>query len=336
VRNLHGAPRLRPEPGGIAGAPAGMHGATPEDNREDLMRSFVYGVLMTCGLVAASACGGDPSGGDCPDGQSLCNGQCIDTTTDPLNCGGCEASCTLADPFCEASACVAECLPIHTECDGSCVDTETNNDHCGSCGNDCDLDESCQSGICVPGECRATTCGADCVDTMTDEDHCGGCDQPCGLGSDCEGGVCQPSLCDAPPVAPGGDTCPAACTGGCDGTTCLIDCVGDTRCEGDTIVCPANFACVVTCSGLDACDTGTLECNDLYPCTIQCDGVDACGDFQVECGDGACTMECGPDPQSCAGAQVHCGDGACTATCEAGVETPAVDCGGSCGCAECP
>ena len=46
------------------------------------------------------------SGPPCPpDGGSLCKGACVDTTTDPANCGGCGVVC-----------------PITSACKGSCVD----------------------------------------------------------------------------------------------------------------------------------------------------------------------------------------------------------------------
>src|SRR5215475_13418325 len=59
----------------------------------------------------------------CPPYQSLCGGQCINTVTDPGNCGGCGTTCTGA-LVCSGGQCVSGCLPGLSECDHACVDRD--------------------------------------------------------------------------------------------------------------------------------------------------------------------------------------------------------------------
>ncbi len=139
--------------------------------------------------------------------------------------------------------------------------------------------------------------------------------------------------CPDDPVAPGSNTCPGECTGGCAGNVCTIDCRGDGTCDGDTIDCPPEYDCLILCEGVDACDTGTVNCPPLYGCTLSCSGgIDACGDQQINCGAGPCVVECGTD--TCQGAMVNCTEGPCTAACT-GQPPPTVNCGNSCSCTEC-
>ncbi len=96
-------------------------------------------------LVLARCSGSDPglfdAGGDgssntdvtvgdvttpCQTGQARCNGTCIDTTSDPKNCGGCGVACSGME-VCTASACVG-CDKVDNDKDGynACVDCNDN------------------------------------------------------------------------------------------------------------------------------------------------------------------------------------------------------------------
>lgn len=100
--------------------------------------------------------------------QAVCNGQCVDITTND-HCGGCSPCQT--NESCQDSMCV--CLTA--VCSGQCVDITTN-DHCGGC-DPCQTNETCQDSTCVcsggyhrcaaTGMCEAdtesTACGASCV-----------------------------------------------------------------------------------------------------------------------------------------------------------------------------
>jgi hypothetical protein len=81
----------------------------------------------------------------------LCSGRCVDTTSDPSNCGGCANVCNPANvghAECASSACTYDtCSSGFGDCDGNrangCeVNLATNAQHCGSCST------SCSSGLC--------------------------------------------------------------------------------------------------------------------------------------------------------------------------------------------
>lgn len=143
--------------------------------------------------------------------------------------------------------------------------------------------------------------------------------------------------CPAEPVPPGNATnCPSECTGGCLGSVCMIDCIGDGSCDTTDIVCPADFDCLIRCHGIDACDSGSITCPADYGCWIECaGGNDACGSQDVTCGAGACTIDCEPD--TCNGANVSCGAGPCASVCDgvAPADIPSIDCTDACSCSAC-
>ena len=103
---------------------------------------------------------------ECPVGApTCCNARCVDTDTDPLNCGGCFAAC-FTDETCIEGECVSDCGEAcikDTDCpgDATCCD--------GSC---CGGVFSCETSIPAQGEV--------CVDTGF-----GGCSEPCVKDADC-------------------------------------------------------------------------------------------------------------------------------------------------------
>jgi peroxiredoxin len=84
--------------------------------------------------------------GSCPSGQTVCNGTCVNMSTDPKNCGKCGNSC--ASGSCESGAC-AGCPSGQTACNDTCVNISTDPNNCGKCGNTCASGESCLSGACA-------------------------------------------------------------------------------------------------------------------------------------------------------------------------------------------
>jgi hypothetical protein len=93
--------------------------------------------------------------------KTMCNGSCVDTTTDLQNCGTCGKVCDVGDagtppdggtitPTCVASACGLQCGGILSLCSGKCLDTSSDPLNCGSCGNACD------AGSCVNKACTTT------------------------------------------------------------------------------------------------------------------------------------------------------------------------------------
>jgi Stigma-specific protein, Stig1 len=119
----------------------------------------------------------------CPSGQTDCSGTCVNTATDPSNCGGCTSSSASyvcrTDQVCSINGC--QCPTGQTECSGTCVDTATDRNNCGICGTVC-------------GAC----CSGTCVDTATDSNNCGACGNVCERGGACQGGSCLTCLqvCD--------------------------------------------------------------------------------------------------------------------------------------------
>ncbi|RDV37203.1 hypothetical protein DV096_14560 [Bradymonadaceae bacterium TMQ3] len=85
----------------------------------------------------------------CPSYQDRCEGECIPTSVDPENCGGCGVVCEGSD-VCSGGSCVdPESCPGELEaCGGACVDTSLDSDHCGGCGITCDAGEGCVAGTC--------------------------------------------------------------------------------------------------------------------------------------------------------------------------------------------
>jgi hypothetical protein len=86
--------------------------------------------------------------------DNCCGGACVNTQTDPLNCGAC------------GNICLAGFPAGMTCCGGVCVNTQTDPTNCGTCGNACS-GGGCIKGACckVPGrvcagdaECCAGTC----------------------------------------------------------------------------------------------------------------------------------------------------------------------------------
>lgn len=96
----------------------------------------------------------------CGAGLTACGVLCVDTTTDPTNCGGCGITCVVpgASAVCEAGGCaIGSCDAGTFDCDGLPA-------------NGCEATEGCSPG----GPCM-TSCGSEGVTS------CRGCDAVCEL-----------------------------------------------------------------------------------------------------------------------------------------------------------
>lgn len=91
----------------------------------------------------------------CDAGLTRCGDRCVDTSSDPDNCGSCGTRCgrdptRRIAPFCASGMCVTRCEALWADCDMSlgtngCETSLARINNCGSCGTDCG-----RNGACVP------------------------------------------------------------------------------------------------------------------------------------------------------------------------------------------
>jgi hypothetical protein len=85
-----------------------------------------------------------------------CARSCVDSKTDPANCGKCGMTCAApanAAPVCRDGACGFECNPGLTRCGDVCVDAQTDLVHCGKCGVACPPTAARSHAVCAAGSC---------------------------------------------------------------------------------------------------------------------------------------------------------------------------------------
>ena len=127
--------------------------------------------------------------GTCPMGTT-CSGACVDTATDPANCGACGARCG-AGAVCLRGRCELTCGATLTVCGGICTDLRADDANCGACGRRCTIGQRCVAGLCqVTCLAGRTACAGSCVDPATDAANCGGCGVACRTGELCQSGTC--------------------------------------------------------------------------------------------------------------------------------------------------
>lgn len=137
---------------GSAGCPGGQ---ACEEGQWGACDCGEVGGQGNVGGAGAGTGGSDPSG-QCSEGESLCNGVCVNTKNDPIHCGTCGHACE------EVENGSVECLG------GTCV-------------------PSCTVGF---GDCSAVEPGCE-TDLSSDEDNCAACGVPC-TGT-CGGSICRES-----------------------------------------------------------------------------------------------------------------------------------------------
>jgi hypothetical protein len=252
---------------------------------------------VSCGTVS-DGCGGTL---DCaPPGETLCDAACVDTSTDPNNCGACGHTCSSpTGSVCTNGTCT--CPAGETLCGSQCLDLQSDPDSCGSCSNRCNVSPS-DCNFCSSGVCQAS-------DLQTDPNNCGSCGTACPTGD-----VCFNGACCAPATSCAGQECSGAHDNGCGG---ILQCGCDDLC----------------CS----CDNGSNACECLQHCPTDvgdanttCDehclsvaGVHGenigCVDQSIPCGSQCPNTTCGQDSDCCADvAAICCSEQFCTA----GVCTP--------------
>lgn len=167
---------------------AGCAGGTSLTTGETSDAASTTGATPSTGEPTGGVTSGEVTGGTCPEGQELCEGQCVDLAVDAAHCGECGLECQSGS--CSAGSCVG-CAGGLTLCGDNCVDLVNDAQHCGGCGESCDPGELCNGAQCE-AQCSPPEllCGGGCVDPQASEAHCGGCDQPCPAGVACVDGRC--------------------------------------------------------------------------------------------------------------------------------------------------
>ena len=98
----------------------------------------------------------------CAAGLTDCGGGCVDITTNPSHCGGCNVVCA-GGQVCDG-ACTTACGAGKTSCNGACVDLMASPQHCGECGTSCSDQSVCTFDQCTMGECSNISGAISCDD----------------------------------------------------------------------------------------------------------------------------------------------------------------------------
>src|SRR5205807_973832 len=134
-----------------------------------------FGVKCGSGLV----CNNGQCSLSCATGLAVCGSTCVNTQTDPNNCGGCttaSSSFACASGFAchpngpnNSGVCEISCPSGQIACSGKCVDISKDSNNCGACGTVCASGQICQNNACVL-TCTAgqVACNGKGVDTQSD------------------------------------------------------------------------------------------------------------------------------------------------------------------------
>lgn len=132
------------------------------------------GVEVPCGSAPGGCCNSF-AGEVCSDdgccnelfGEAVCGGKCVDTKTDPNNCGDCGVKCG-SRTTCQDGVCRG---PDRAKCE-TCVGGEvkpgvTCGDHCCSAGAEC-----YGGGCCAPGKCDSVNGQTCCHKVVDNRPYC--------------------------------------------------------------------------------------------------------------------------------------------------------------------
>ena len=150
-------------------------------------------LLLAAGVVLAASCAESPeASGECADGLSRCNGECVELQANAEHCGACGEACEEGQ-LCVGGRCGEgggggegggdigtgvgggeECREGQADCSGRCVNLETDPRNCGDCDVEC-----AEGRVCADGSCACagdlTECDGACVDVLSDRLNCGEC-----------------------------------------------------------------------------------------------------------------------------------------------------------------
>ena len=129
-----------------------------------VLRVFVVVSVGACGSVGGNV-GVDAA--VCAAPSMVCDGTCVNPTSDNQNCGTCGNACPAGEACDGMGTCAATCHAGFLTCEGACSDPMTDDHHCGAtsdctganAGVDCTMtDQTCVSGVCdYPGHVRYET-----------------------------------------------------------------------------------------------------------------------------------------------------------------------------------
>ena len=86
----------------------------------------------------------------CRDGFVLCDGECVDISTDKDHCGMCGRDC--GEQPCGGGECQPDDCPGFPDlCEYSCTDVQSDPLNCGECEHECHPSQDCVGGLCVSG-----------------------------------------------------------------------------------------------------------------------------------------------------------------------------------------
>jgi hypothetical protein len=273
---------------------------------------LALGAATALAAVALGGCNGQTvasdGGASCPASQTSCNGTCVDTESDPGNCGGCGTTC---DPskVCSRGQCNDICTPAQTACPLSggneggpgvfCVNTKTDNANCGACGKACPAEQTCAAGscksLCSAGQtgCMPDGGGAPyCVSIQSDDSNCGACGHACGPQAICMGGSCIDQCLKSQKACPdpegGAPFCADIQTDNDNCGTCGHTCGVEQSCTMGTCMsaCTATQTLCVPDGGMD--DGGPF-CADTKTDSQNCGGCgNVCPFMTPLCNAGQC------------------------------------------------
>ncbi|MCS6914897.1 MAG: hypothetical protein NZ890_16885 [Myxococcota bacterium] len=115
--------------------------------RENAAVQSAIATLLLVAVMGAVACKtADP----CPQGQTECNGSCVQTASNPDHCGGCGIACSELQ-VCSLGQCADNCAGGLALCGRQCVDVASDTMNCGGCGRRCAEGAVCEQGRCMGG-----------------------------------------------------------------------------------------------------------------------------------------------------------------------------------------
>lgn len=98
----------------------------------------------------------------CDDGEQVCGGACIDTSSDRNNCGACDHTCPGAD------ICVENTCSGTTSCNACVDDASTGSGACASAYNACTNNTECNAFRTCLNACTTSTCQQNCANSHPD------------------------------------------------------------------------------------------------------------------------------------------------------------------------